>query len=276
MNNKFKNKKIILYYQTLIDLNPLIKLVESHNKISNTPLLTHITLASIHFGYEEDKITPYIHLNNNNPSDSIFKEVFENLKILKSMGIKINILLGGAGGAFNMLFSNFDNFYKLFKDFIKNEDIFDGINLDIEEEVNINDIVLLVNELKSDFPEKCIIFAPLAYSLISNEPGMGGFVYRDLMKMIGDKVDYFNVQCYDDYSLETLDQIISNNYDSEKIVMGMLFSQNFNSIIIEINKIVKKYKNKFGGVAIWEYFNAPPSQNKPYVWCEIMNNLLYN
>ena len=33
--------------------------------------------------------------------------------------------------------------------------------------------------------------------------------------------------------------------------------------------------NSFGGVAVWEYFNAPPSSPQhPYVWCEIMSHIL--
>ena len=58
--------------------------------------------------------------------------------------------------------------------------------------------------------------------------------------------------------------------------MGMLSSQDIHSIVNEVEKIVLNYPS-FGGVAVWEYFNAPPSSpHHPYVWCEIMSNILYN
>ena len=40
---------------------------------------------------------------------------------------------------------------------------------------------------------------------------------------------------------------------------------------------MNNYGDTFGGVAVWEYFNAPPSSPKhPYIWCEIINKLLYS
>ena len=153
----------------------------------------------------------------------------------------------------------------------------DGFNLDIEEEVTIENVIKLVNNLKCDFPSKEIIFAPLAYSLITDEPGMGGFSYKDLQNKIGYKIAYYNVQCYGDYSNDMFLQMVNNGYSADKIVMGMLSGQNFNEIINEVEKIISNKDIKLGGVAVWEYFNAPPSAPKyPYVWCEVMSNILYN
>ena len=269
-------KRIIIYYQTLVDLTSLINLIKNN---TNT-IITDVTLASIHFGYNNN--TPYIHLNNNLPSDKSFETVYKNLNIIKNISknsknsINVNLLIGGAGTAFNQLFSNYNVFYKLLKDTVNNLGFVDGFNLDIEEYVNLEDIIKLVNDLKLDFPEKKIIFAPLAGSLSSDEPGMGGFSYKELNKKIGDKVDYYNAQCYGEYNKELLDEIVLNGYPANKIVMGMLSSQDIHSVVNEVEKIVLNYPN-FGGVAVWEYFNAPPSSPEhPYVWCEIMSNILYN
>jgi hypothetical protein len=267
-------KRIIIYYQTLVDLTSLINLIKDN---TNT-IITDVTLASIHFGYNNDS-TPYIHLNNNPPSDKSFESVYKNLNLIKSVSknsVKINLLIGGAGTAFNQLFSNYDLFYNLLKDTVTELGFIDGFNLDIEEDVKLEDIIKLVNNLKLDFPEKKIIFAPLAGSLSSDEPGMGGFSYKELNNKIGDKVDYYNAQCYGEYSKELLDEIVKNGYPANKIVMGMLSSQDIHNIVNEVEKIVLNYPN-FGGVAVWEYFNAPPSSPEyPYVWCEIMSNILYN
>ena len=267
-----KTKRIILYYQTLIDLNPLINLIKNYKD----SIVTDITLASIHFGYNNN--TPYIHLNNYSPSNKKFINTYSQLKEIKKLdnNININLLIGGAGTAYNQLFSNYNTYYNLLTKSIDNElNFIDGFNLDIEEEVDINNIVKLVNDLKKDFPDKSIIFAPLAESIATDSPGMGGFVYKDLYTKIGDLISYFDVQCYDEYSLDLFNQMKKNGYPSEKIVMGMLTGQDFNLVINELEKIVASDQN-MGGVAIWEYFNAPPSSpDHPYVWCEIMMNILY-
>lgn len=270
-----KNKKIIIYYQTLIDLTPLIELIEEHNKKNASPLLTDITLASIHFGVNATN-TPYIHLNNNNPDDPVFISVFSNLKKLKTLDIRVTLLIGGAGGAFYNLFSRFDIYYKLLKEFVDNTGFIDGFNIDIEERVDIDNICMFITRIKRDYPSKEIVFAPLSYSLQTDEPGMGGFSYKVLDKRLGDKISYYNSQCYDTYSVDVLDSIVKNGYNANKIVMGMLSGQDFNSIINQLGIIMKRYPNKFGGVAIWEYVNAPPSPNSPFVWCEVMNKLLYS
>lgn len=267
--------RIILYYQTLIDLSSLIEQVKINSKI-----LTHITLASIHFGYNsiDGKQKPYIHLNNNDPNDSKFKKVYSQLEELKSLGIKVNLLIGGAGTAFNQLFSNYSQFYNLLSNTVNNLDFIDGFNLDIEEGVTIDQMVMLIKDLKNDFPKKSIIFAPLGSSLASDQPGMGGFVYKTLLSKLPDdiKIDYFNTQCYGEYSLQLFEQMIANGYKQNEIVMGMLTGQDFNNILVEIKKIKQKYP-EFGGVAVWEYFNAPPAApDKPYEWCIKVSDSLNN
>ena len=77
MFNK-NSKRIIIYYQTLIDLEPLINLIKEKPQ----QILTHITLASIHFGVNKDN-TPYIHLNDDMPSSSKFTKVFSQLNEIK-------------------------------------------------------------------------------------------------------------------------------------------------------------------------------------------------
>ncbi len=272
-------KRIVIYYQTLIDINPLIELISG----KDLTILTDITLASIHFGINEDK-SPYIHLNNDSPNSESFTKVFSQLKHIKIINtehqVKINLLIGGAGTAFNQLFSNYSCYYNLLKSSIENElEFIDGFNLDIEEEIDVDDIIKLVTDLKKDFPKKQIIFAPLAESISTDEPGMGGFSYKTLDSKIGDKIEYYNVQCYGEYSQLLFNQMVNNGYPPEKIVMGMLTGQDLNQIINEVESIITtqdKLKKPFGGVAVWEYFNAPPSSPEhPYVWCEIMSHLLY-
>ena len=83
--------KIIYYYQTFTDLKDIL--------YEGCPV-THIHLSSIHFGTNNDG-SPYIHLNNNEPTDKVFDDVWKDLEDASSMGIKIVLMIGGAGGAYN-------------------------------------------------------------------------------------------------------------------------------------------------------------------------------
>jgi hypothetical protein len=77
-----------------------------------------------------------------------------------------------------------------------------------------------------------------------------------LYNKLGNLIEYFNVQCYYDYSLNSYKQMIKNGYPEEKIVMGSISSQNFNSNLEVLKEIVKNYNN-FGGVFNWEYYDSP-------------------
>ena len=97
--------KVIIYYQTLTDLSPLLNI---------KPLpITHIHLSSIHFGKNNDN-TPYIHLNDYPPTDERFSKVWNQLSLASSLGVKIILMVGGAGGAFSLLFSEFETISSYF------------------------------------------------------------------------------------------------------------------------------------------------------------------
>ena len=102
------SKKIIYYYQTFVGLKDILT--------SNTKV-THIHLSSIHFGTNNNN-NPYIHLNDNNPSDTIFDSVWCELEKAKKLGIKIILMVGGAGGAFQTLLSNYNTYYNLLKNLL--------------------------------------------------------------------------------------------------------------------------------------------------------------
>ena len=97
--------------------------------------------------------------------------------------------------------------------------------------------------------------APVQYSLQTDT--QGGFVYKDLLNSPeGELIDYFNGQFYGDYSIESYNSIIQNNYNPEKIIMGMIFSQDIDKNIEVIKSLSQKYGTKFGGVFLWEYCHA--------------------
>lgn len=261
--------KIIYYYQTFTSLKPILQ----------EPItVTHIHLSSIHFGYNKDK-TPYIHLNDYEPDNYQFDDLWDELELAHSKGIKIILMVGGAGGAFTNLFSNFNTYYKLLCDTINQHSIISGIDLDVEEFTSINNIKFLINKINNDFGNDFIIsMAPISIALEFNGPGLGGFSYKQLLKSDeGKRINYFNGQFYGCFNFESFKNVVDNGFPADKIVIGMLSSNfnsvNFNEALNEVKKIKDIYSN-FGGVFVWEYFQAYP--NNPAIWANKMHDAINN
>ena len=257
--------KIIYYYQTFDGLN----------KIINNPHCTHIHISSIHFGMEKDNVTPYIHLNNLHPNDKCFDTMWKEVKILSHKGIKIVLMMGGAGGAFKQLLKNFDVYYLLFKQTLLDHPIITGIDLNVEENIGLHAITKVISHIKKDFPSYSLSMAPIQYALTSCNNGLGGFKYKELLQTShGKHIDYLNGQFYIDYSFESFEQCVKNGFNPNQIVMGMLSSQYNKHSIKRIKRVLQKIKRiypQFGGVFIWEQFNSY-SQNT--TWDIDMKNIL--
>ena len=86
--------KVLFYYQTFTTLKPILY---------KNPDVTHIHLSSIHFGLDTDN-NPYIHLNNDSPYNYTFDNVWQELEDADKLGIKIKLMIGGAGGGYASLF----------------------------------------------------------------------------------------------------------------------------------------------------------------------------
>jgi len=258
--------KAIFYYQTFYDSNK--DFISIKPVIYEGSPITHIHLSSIHFGFNKDS-SRYIHINNRTPDNSYFDKVWDDLKLAKSKGIKIIAMIGGAGGGYSTLFSDFKHFYPILRDFLKKYDIIDGVDLDIEESCALGDIKDLINNIVSDFGENYLIAtAPVSASLINNSPGMGGFCYKDLLNSSeGKYIDYINCQAYYGFNKNTLDAIVKNGYSSEKIVMGMIAGESYKE---ELKSLYEAYKNEFGGIFVWEYYDALPS---PLDWCKYVQDV---
>lgn len=260
--------KAIFYYQTFFTEND--EFISVKPVLYNNSPITHIHLSAIHFGFNDD-LTPYIHLNNRPPTDSYFDKVWDDLKLAKQKGVKIIAMIGGAGGGYGTLFKQFDVFYDILKQFLKDTTIIDGIDLDIEEPCGIENIKKLIQNIINDFGKNYIIStAPIASSLLYNNPGMGGFCYKDLINSNeGKYIDYINCQAYSNFSKDTLDNIVKNGYRQEQIVMGLIAGEPYKD---ELEKMFSSYKKQFGGVFVWEYYNTPPS---PLEWTKYIQSV-YN
>lgn len=261
--------RIIYYYQTFNGLQDIL----------DKKIVTHIHVSSIHFGHNEDG-SPYIHLNDEIPKSSIFDTVWKECETATDNGITIMLMVGGAGGAFTDLFENFDIFYPLLKKCIESQSCIRGIDLDIEEYVTLKDVQRLIRQIKEDFGKDFIIsMAPLGGSLMTDESGMGGFVYKTLFESPeGKMIDYFNGQFYGSFSFDSYDKAIQNGYPPEKVVMGMesteFTKETFVEALEEVHKIRQKYPT-FGGVFNWEYFSSPPNPDMPSEWAMEMYTIIH-
>ena len=254
--------RVILYYQTFIGFGDVLK---------NSEYLTHVHLSAIHFGKNPDG-NPYIHLNDNNPNDPIFDSVWLDMNQAHEKGIKVVLMIGGAGSAFTELFCDYDVYFKMLCDTINQYKCISGVDLDVEEYVELNDIRRLIGDINEEFGNEFIIaMAPLGSSLMDDEPGMGGFSYKTLYGTPeGQRINYFNGQFYGgSFGINTYEMAINNGYPPSKVVMGMeswdYSSSTFPNALATVRTLKSKYPD-FGGVFDWEYFDAPPDPNDHSVW----------
>ena len=259
--------KTIYYYQTFVGLDKALTHIED---------IDVINISSIHFGKDKNGIKS-IFLNDNKPSDPIFNEMWLETEKASAQGCTINLMMGGAGGAYHELFSDFDTYYPLLKTLIIEKSWIQGIDLDIEEPTSIDNIKILINQLNKDFSDDFIItMAPVSSTLITDGSSMAGFNYKELfLSEEGKNINWFHTQCYDSFSFETYKSIIENGYPPEKIVMGMESGQfddnTFHNALDEIKKIKDQYPT-FCGIFDWEYLNAPPNKDDPSQWAKLIKN----
>ena len=139
-------------------------------------------IASLHFGRNPDG-TPYLHLNNTDVVELDY--FFRALIPLWTGNVEFRVMLGGAGGAYNALFTDYSPFMQLLLDFFKKYPHISGIDLDVEEELHpdsasaLKRVKQIINDIAAGTSKDfAITMAPVASSLYSKAAtGMGGFSY---------------------------------------------------------------------------------------------------
>jgi hypothetical protein len=261
--------RIIYYYQTFTGLTPVLEHPE---------WVSQINLAAIHFGADETG-QPYIHLNDHSPDDPIFESVWREIALAQKRGITVSLMVGGAGGAYQYFSQHFDRCYQLLVETLRKHNL-QGADLDIEEEFSLENVQRLIKQLRTDFgPSFVITMAPVISSLQSDQPGMGGFSYKELVDSpVGPMIDWFHIQSYGSYRPIDYQQAVGNGYRPGQLVFGMLDSQfgsdNFSEALETIKALNKQYSD-FGGCFVWEYFDAPPGgRGDPSQWAELIYQLV--
>ena len=230
-------------------------------------------ISSLHFGRNEDG-TPYLHLNDTDVNEL---DYFFRALIPLWSGVEFRVMLGGAGGAYNALYTDYKPFMNLLLQFLKKYPFLSGIDLDIEEELDPDPNVALqrAQEIIRDIStgstkDFAITLAPVAGCLESGSVGMGGFDYTKLKKSPEwGKVEALNVQAYGSYSLDVFKTIIDSGFSASEIRMGMLGDQYGSSDALEealrqLATISRRYP-KLCGAILWE---TGDTQIAPDLWAD--------
>ena len=241
-----------------------------------------IYISSLHFGTDSEG-RKYLHLNDQNvdevgPFLAKLKTFIDNTSNDK---LEFRFMLGGAGGAYHALFSDYETYYDLLRQFIVTNEFISGIDLDVEEELDTSaDLSLLkikklIKRIYSDthgFMDRArgfnITLAPVASSLIGSEIGLGGFSYKDLLKSSeGAMISGLNVQVYGCFNQETFRQIVENHFSPKILTIGMLGDEftsatEFASAMTTIEDS-KKTIDDVQGFILWE---SGDSTIDPYQW----------
>ncbi|KAL8758726.1 MAG: hypothetical protein Q9199_001255 [Rusavskia elegans] len=272
--------RVVIYHQThytrdgqYISLLPL--LTEATDVVN----VTHLILAAIHLNSPAGNI----HLNERPPTDDLFIPLWEEIRILQDVGVKVLGMLGGAAqGSFQALDgtdAEFEEYYVPLRDMLK-ERGFDGLDLDVEEEMSLLGVIRLIDRLKADFGEDFFItLAPVATALQRGRH-LSGFDYEALEVMRGRQIAWYNVQFYNNWGnltgFEGYGGIINVGWKAEKVVAGVLTNPgNGTQGWVEAEELartvtmLKVLFPGFGGVMGWEYFNSTPGgEERPWEWAE--------
>ncbi|HEY4023208.1 MAG TPA: glycosyl hydrolase family 18 protein [Pseudonocardiaceae bacterium] len=269
------NQHVVAYYQTQYS---------NGTYVSPLPLqgiATDVEVAAIHLDDDGS-----LHINDNPPTDSMFNQMWTDLSSLQNSGVRVEAMLGGAGGdSFANLANNFTQYYATLKNFLSTYH-FNGIDLDIEESYSLADTEQLITQLRSDFGSNFeILMAPVASDLSGGSQFSGGFSYSQLESDVGSDINWYNAQFYcgwgDLSSTSSYDAVIANGFPASQVVAGTVTNPANCSGYVDpgtlastLSSLAGEYSD-FAGVAGWEYFNAEPVNNGgPQSWYAAAGNAL--
>jgi hypothetical protein len=174
---------------------------------------------------------------------------------------------------------------------------FDGLDVDVEEKVDVSVPLRLINALRRDMgPNFIITMAPLA-SALSDKVGqnLSGFSYFDLdafATVPGSEeklISWYNGMFYGGFARGPpfFQSIVEAGWDPSRIVMGVLDCSNDGQPngFVHIEPLQETIRNlrvlypNFGGVAGWEYYDAGMSDGdvyQPWSWVKKVGQALFD
>lgn len=289
--------RLVEYVQTFHNTSgghlPLLSLLNKDTR------LTHVNLAALHVNGPGD-----IHLNDVSPNDTSFDQLWTEVTKLQAGGIQVLFMMGGAakGSYANLCGSdvpaviNESNYGPLLST-IKYHKI-DGLDLDIEEAVDISCPLALLRRLNADLGKDFLLtMAPVASALQPGAQGLSGFDYVDMDKQATDckrpndkLVSWYNAQFYNGWGDASnpsfYEQVISSgNWSAARINLGVLDNSNDGGSgfvpLVQLENVVAQLAatyQPFGGVSGWEYFDAGKGDGDahPWQWVKAVGHALFN
>jgi hypothetical protein len=240
---------VVIYYQTTVPISALCE----QQAVPLSAMV--IYLSSFHF-FKDDEGIIKLYLNDDVPENQ--QQVLSNMKELQLKGARVMMMLGGAGGAYGVLFEEYDACVSVLFDFLRANLWISGIDLDVEENVGLDNVCRLISTLTLSVGHTfAITMAPVESAMIADVPGLGGFSYTELCKRSeGRRINWFNVQCYEAYDSATFRSIMENGHDPERIVLGMLGDAfddaAFTKAMQALYATCVAYP-KLRGAALWEF-----------------------
>ena len=276
-------KRVVVYYQTQYTngtyVSPLA-LTEHRTGV------TDVLVAAVHINDLDGPYAP-VHLNDDPPNAAKFDRMWADLKTLQGQGVHVLAMVGGAApGSFTRLDEEFDTYYPLLRDFIREYGL-DGVDLDVEEDMSLAGIERVISALRADFGAGFLITLAPVGSALSGGGNLSGFDYDALYRSRGGDIAWFNAQFYNGWgrmsSTSSYDAIIARGLiPADKVVAGTLTSPaNGGSGYVDmatlkstLGKLASKHSG-FGGVAGWEYFNSEPGGTAaPWKWAAEVSSVL--
>lgn len=215
----------------------------------------------IHFGYFTFNNSK-IYLNNKDPNDAIYNELWFDLGISTEKKMKCIIVLDVEN-----IYNDDNNYNELCKLINSKRDIINGIDLIVENKITLNNIKKFINDIKKDYPDLLLVMSTIGYSMCVRDINT---IYNDEKEwsyslfnksVEANQIDYYCCNFNeDDFTMDSLDDMIDNGFSINKLVMGCYskYFQDYDNYY-ELRCIAKKYSD-IGGTFI-KYFN-----NSPYKW----------
>ena len=273
--------RVVCYHQTHYNKNG--------DFVSALPLITecvdfvgisHLIIAAIHVNERPGDLT----LNDDPPDAPKHDSLWEEVKVFQDVGVKVLGMLGGAAkGSFARLDgsdASFEAFYIPLRDMVRSHE-FDGLDLDVEEEMSLGGIIRLIDRLKADFGQGFILTMSPVATALQGRQHLSGFDYEALEVMRGSSIECYHVQFYNNWGrlqdFAGLNAILSHGWQPEKVVVGVLTNPGNGHGFIPLEELkttlaaLMQYVPRLGGVMGWEYFNSVPGgEDRPWEWAEMM------